>query len=151
MTLGLAGLELIKSFEDFSATAYQDDKGVWTLGYGTTRINGAPITRGMTCTEGQALDWLHEDASSALRAISRTIRVPLSENQVDALCAFAYNVGNAGFASSTLARTINAGQPVTEAMFTMWNKIRDPKTGQLRVLNGLTRRRKAEFALFANS
>ena len=33
-------IDLIKQFEGVRPAAYQDSVGVWTIGYGTTRING---------------------------------------------------------------------------------------------------------------
>ena len=36
MQTSAAGVALIKQFEGCELTAYQDDVGVWTIGYGTT-------------------------------------------------------------------------------------------------------------------
>ena len=37
MTIGVLGLNLIKSFEGLRLTAYKDVVGIWTIGYGHTR------------------------------------------------------------------------------------------------------------------
>jgi lysozyme len=150
MTLSAAGDQFIKDFEAFRSTAYPDSKGVWTIGFGTTRINGVPVRPGMTCSMEQALEWKRQDVAQFLPVIARLVRAPLNQNQIDALVSFVYNVGPGGFQASSLLKTINAGAPVTEDLFTRWNKIRDPRTGQLIVLNGLTRRRRAEYQLFTS-
>jgi lysozyme len=49
-----AGLNLIKSYEDFRSEAYQDVAGIWTIGYG--HIRG--VRPGMTITAEQALQFL---------------------------------------------------------------------------------------------
>jgi GH24 family phage-related lysozyme (muramidase) len=38
-------IDHIKSFEGFSATPYKDGRGIWTIGYGTTTINGYKVTK----------------------------------------------------------------------------------------------------------
>ena len=46
------GINLIKEFEKCILTAYQDDVGIWTIGYGTTSadksIIGTDIYEGLT-------------------------------------------------------------------------------------------------------
>lgn len=148
LQLSPSGVTFLHDAEELRLTSYPDSKGVWTIGWGTTRIDGKPVRPGMTCTEEQALAWANADCREALDAIEASVRVPLTQNQIDALCSFAYNVGIGGFKSSSLLRAINSRQPIAEDLFTRWNKIRDPKTGQLVVLNGLTNRRKREYKLF---
>ena len=146
--LSPAGDALVKEFEEFRAKAYLDAKKVPTIGYGTTRIKGVPVKLGMTCTMEQALEWKRDDDQQFLADIERLVKVPLTQNQVDALVSFVYNVGAGGFSSSTLLKAINSSKPVFEDYFVRWNKVRDPKTGKLVVLSGLTRRRQAEYKLY---
>ena len=61
MKISNAGIELIKRFEGCKLKAYQCPAGVWTIGYGTTRINGNSVQPGMTITTAQA-----EDAANAV-------------------------------------------------------------------------------------
>tara|TARA_R110000868_G_scaffold79333_2_gene225971 strand:- start:111 stop:584 length:474 start_codon:yes stop_codon:yes gene_type:complete len=145
--LGDDGVAIIIEFEGFRSESYQDIVGIWTIGYGTTRLNGKKVQQGMTITEPAAQQALKDDAQAAAQYLSDGVSVPLSQPQVDALVCFCYNVGVSAFHGSTIRRTLNAKQPVTEAMFTAWNKSR--QNGQLVPSNGLTRRRKAEFALFS--
>ena len=48
------GIDLIKSFEGLRLNAYKDAVGINTIGYGTTRINGLPVSIGASITEQQA-------------------------------------------------------------------------------------------------
>src|SRR3954469_14753181 len=149
MLLSEAGALLIRNNEAFRANAYLDSKGVPTIGYGTTLINGhVPVTMGMTCTPEQALTWFQSDCRKFVAAINDLVKIELTQNQFDALVSFVYNVGIGGFTTSSLLRAINHNQPIVEDPWTRWNKIRDPHTGQLVVLNGLTTRRQREYQHF---
>lgn len=149
------GINLIKEFESFLPTAYQDQAGIWTIGYGTIRVDGRPVTRGMTCTHDQAIAWMQDDLvefEQTVNAINLQARQPLQQHQFDACVCFAYNIGSAGFRGSTVARKIVSGRmhEITEQHFTAWNKVAIPNTNpkQYQVSNGLTRRRKSEYHLF---
>jgi len=149
MEIGQRGLDLIKRFEGYSSRAYLCPAGVWTIGYGTTRINGLPVRPGMTCDHEEAEEWLRQDCNTTAAGIYPLIYADLHQNQVDALISFAYNLGVGAFKSSSLRRAINTGQEVYEDLFTRWSKARDPRTGKLRVLPGLLARRKQEYVLFS--
>jgi lysozyme len=148
MELSTLGIQLIHGSESFRSEAYLDSKGVPTIGYGTTQVDGHPVKLGMTCTIEEAIQWFNKDSGAVLRGIERLVEVPLKQNQIDALASFCYNVGLGAFESSSLRRAINTNQTLTEDLWTRWNKIRDPKTGELIVLDGLTNRRKREFQFF---
>jgi len=150
---GIAGITLIKFFESFLGAAYKDIAGVWTIGYGTTRINGVPVKKGMVCTHAEALEWLQADIrkfEEAVRRVTPQSR-PLTQYQFDACVCFAYNIGAGGFTTSTVGKKIRSGQAatVTEANFMAWSKVRDPKTNTLVESRGLVRRRRAEYELFS--
>lgn len=145
-TLSPRGADFITTFEDFRENAYLDVAGIWTIGYGSTRIDGRPVVAGQTITREQARLAFMADVATVLRFLESSVLVPLTQSQVDALTSLCYNIGVGAFQRSTLRRTLNARQTPTEKMFTDWNKVR--KNGQLVVSNGLTRRRKAEYALF---
>lgn len=142
LTTGLRGLALLKEIEGLKLQAYQDTGGVWTIGYGTTRIDGKPVTPGLKITQPQAEEYLKRDVIRFESDVRNVIKVPLTQNQFDSLVVFTYNLGGGNLLKSTLARFINAGKPIVEDLFTRWNQ----DNGQ--VIDGLTRRRKAEFALF---
>jgi lysozyme len=151
------GLELIKSFEGCRLRAYLDSVGVATIGWGHT----AGVKIGDTCTQAQADAWLQADLADSEEIVNRGVKVPLTQQQFDALVSFVYNIGPGlpkkkdGFLwlraldvdgnpeRSTLLRKINAGNFTGAATeFPKW-----AKAGGV-VLPGLLRRRLAEQELF---
>lgn len=60
----------LKRHEGLRLTAYRDTEGVWTIGYGHTY----GVTPGMRITRAEAEDLLVEDASLAVREVSRLVR-----------------------------------------------------------------------------
>lgn len=138
------GIALIKEFEGCKLTAYQDSVGVWTIGYGWTQpVDGKPIRAGMTINQETAERLLKTGLVSYESDVSRLVKVGLTQGQFDALVSFTYNLGARSLSTSTLLRKLNAGDYVGAAdEFMRWNKAGG------KVLNGLTRRREAERALF---
>ena len=139
LTIGEKGLELIKSFEGLRLRAYLCPAKVWTIGYGHT----GDVRGGQVITQSQADDLLKQDLRRFEIAVRKLAKVPLTQNQFDALVSFAYNVGEAALSRSTLLRKLNAGDLAgTKLEFAKWNK------GGGKVLAGLTRRRADEANLF---
>ncbi|HAV1600026.1 TPA: lysozyme [Enterobacter hormaechei subsp. xiangfangensis] len=138
------GIALIKEFEGCKLTAYQDSVGVWTIGYGWTQpVDGKPIRAGMTIKQETAERLLKTGLVSYESDVSRLVKVGLTQGQFDALVSFTYNLGARSLSTSTLLRKLNAGDYAGAAdEFLRWNKAGG------KVLNGLTRRREAELALF---
>lgn len=133
------GLSLIKSFEGLRLQAYQDAVGVWTIGYGATR----GVKAGMAISKDQAERMLVNDVQRFEPDIDRLVKVPLSQNQWDALMSFVYNLGAANLESSTLLRLLNQGDYAGAAdQFPRWNRAGG------KVLQGLVKRRAAERAMF---
>jgi lysozyme len=134
-----AGLDLIKGFEGLRLRAYQDPVGIWTIGYGSTR----DVEPGQVISLDQAEDRLRSDLADAERAVDSLVSVQINDNEFAALVSFVYNVGAGAFARSTMRRLLNRGERrYAASQFARWNKAKG------RVLNGLTRRRAAEAALF---
>lgn len=138
------GIALIKQFEGCKLKAYQDSVGVWTIGYGWTQpVDGKPIRAGMTIKQETAERLLKTGLVSYESDVSRLVKVGLTQGQFDALVSFTYNLGTRSLSTSTLLRKLNAGDYAGAAdEFLRWNKAGG------KVLNGLTRRREAERALF---
>ncbi|HDT2096167.1 TPA: lysozyme [Enterobacter roggenkampii] len=138
------GIALIKEFEGCKLTAYQDSVGVWTIGYGWTQpVDGKPIRAGMTIKQETAERLLKTGLVSYESDVSRLVKVSLTQGQFDALVSFTYNLGARSLSTSTLLRKLNASDYAGAAdEFLRWNKAGG------KVLNGLTRRREAERALF---
>ena len=137
------GKKLIQEFEGFRAKAYLCPAGVWTVGYGTTRINGNKVTEGTQLTTEEAEIFLEQDLKQFEDCVNKNVLVELTQNQFDALVAFVYNVGIGNFQKSTLLKNLNSGDYESAAKeFLRWDKANGKK------LSGLTRRRKAEQKLF---
>lgn len=144
MNTSQSGINLIKGFEGKRLTAYDDGVGVWTIGYGTIKYpNGLRVKKGDTCTDTQAESYLKNDLVKFESAINRLVKVPLNQNQFDALSSFTYNLGETNLSKSTLLRKLNSKDYKGAAdQFLVWNKAGG------RVLTGLVRRREAERNLF---
>jgi lysozyme len=135
MNYSKTGLQLTERFEGCRLTAYQDQVGRWTIGYGHT----LGVQPGQTCTPEQAEEWLQNDTAWAVGVVNRLVRVPLSQGEFDSLCDFVFNLGSGNFQHSHLLELINQGDFTNAALeFQKW----DHAGGQ--VVAGLLRRRVAE-------
>ena len=86
--------------------------------------------------------FLLNDLAKVERCINN-VRVPLTQNQYDALVSFIFNVGCNAFLNSTLLKKMrNNNYDANEIL--KWNKCKG------KVSKGLTERRKREMRLFAN-
>lgn len=136
------GLHLTELFEGDILTAYRDQRGIWTIGYGHT----GNVQPGMTITQDQAENFLAADILNAAHCVNECVTTRLTQPQFDSLVDFAFNVGIGNFRHSTLLKEVNAGQfPEAVAQFDLWDHCGG-------VVNaGLLRRRKAEAAEFAEN
>lgn len=148
MQVSHAGLQFIKAWEGFEAEAYRDVAGVWTIGYGHTEgFRDGRFAEGAAVSEDEAMALLREDLGRREKAVREAVRVRLRQHEFDALASLVYNIGAGGFWRSTVLRRLNAGDRTGAGdAFLMWNKAR--VGGVLRAVRGLTRRRRAERALF---
>lgn len=135
------GLNLIKEFEGFEPTVYEDAAGYPTIGYGHLIRPGENYSCGISKAEAEAL--LREDVGVAERAVLRLINVPLSDGQFDALVSFTFNLGSGALQRSTLRRKVNREEHVhvpTEFLRWIW--------AGGKKLRGLVRRREAEVLFY---
>ncbi len=140
MKISQKGIDLVKSFEGLELKAYKDSVGILTIGWGST---GSHVTAGMTITKEQAEQLLKKDLERFERGVSDLVKVPLNQNQFDALCSFAFNLGLGNLKSSTLLEKLNSLDYQGAANEILrWNRAGG------KVLAGLTRRRIAERDLF---
>lgn len=139
-------IDKIKKHEALRLTAYLPTKDdVWTIGWGHTKT----ARQGMVITETQAEELLRQDLAWVEDTIKRLVKVPLEQNQFDALASLIFNIGGANFSKSTVLRRLNESDYKGAAdAFLMWNKQRDKQTGKMNKLRGLTIRRAEERALF---
>ena len=142
MKLSNNGLSLIKSFEGVRLTAYKavQTEKYWTIGYGHY---GPDVKQNMKITQAQADAYLKSDVARFEKAVNENVKVPLNQNQFDALVSFTYNCGEGALQRSTLLELLNQGKYKEAAdQFDLWNK----SSGK--VLAGLVKRRAKEKELF---
>lgn len=118
--------------------AMRDDKGNFIKGIENKALAYSRIT---IHSEQQAIEALKEDLKSREFLIMQRIKVPLNQNQFDALVSFVYNTGG----SDTVFRMVN--KKTDQKTFTDWFTTHYI-TGGGKKLPGLIRRRKAECDLF---
>lgn len=83
-------------------------KGTLTIGVGHTSAAGSPkVVPGMTITPAQADSILASDLGKVESQVTKLVKVPLNQNQFDALVSFQFNTG--GLANSTTLKKLNAG------------------------------------------
>ncbi|WP_462266094.1 lysozyme [Mucilaginibacter sp.] len=151
MKLSNTGEQLIKNFEGLRLKAYQDDAGVWTIGYGSTQYaDGRPVKPGEHLTDKQVADQLFRQTLTGYeQAVNTLVKVPISQHQFDALVSFTYNAGTGALKASTLLKYLNQSSYSAAAnQFLKWNKVTDKQTRRKVVSAGLSERRERERALF---
>ena len=140
LTYSTRGLALTEQFEGCCLTAYQDQVGVWTIGYGHT---GPDVKPGMAITSEQAQALLAQDVKSAAACVNNVVSVQLTQEEFDALVDFVFNLGGRAFSGSTMLRDLNARDFTgAAAQFELWDRAGGA------VVAGLLRRRQAEAELF---
>lgn len=150
------GRALIESFEGLILQAYDDandkivkpgstSKGTLTIGYGHTTAAGPPrVYVGQKITKQQADEILASDLSKVEDDVTRLVKVPVTQNQFDALVSFHFNTG--GLGRSSVLKLLNQKDYTGAAnALLQWNR------GNGQVLKGLVIRRQAEKDLFLKS
>lgn len=146
----ILAVNLITKLEGVNLNSYQDSKGIWTIGIGTTKIDGKPVAKGMTCTLEQAKKWCGEYIDCDIKCLEKWCcenEVQLNKYQCAAILSFTYNEGFSSFKKSSIARNIilNRFEEAGNA-FAMWNKIR--VNGKFIACVGLAKRRLKEKDYF---
>jgi len=150
MKIGPDGLAIVKAFESCMAKvpgkpgyfkSYYDPVNVLTIGWGHTNHHPPRIDAATMWSQAQCDAALAGDMATFEMHVNRLAKVPLKQHEFDALVSWAFNTGGPSHAS--LWRALNAGDKASiPSNLAQWNKAGG------RVLNGLTRRRKAEGLLF---
>lgn len=137
-------LALIKEFEGCHLTAYRDEVGVWTIGYGITNadrsITKTTIKKGLRITQATAEEWLEKALNKKYLPLvmKYDTRYGWNQNELDALVSFAYNIGSIDQLTANGSRS----------KATIADKMLEYNKAGGKVYRGLTRRRKAERKLF---
>ncbi len=106
MKTSLAQYQRIRMFESSGKPilkAYKDSGGHWTIGYGHTQ----DVKEGDIITPDKAEHYLMDDVELVELYLSHFVKVPLRQNQYDALVDFIFNMGIGKFAKSTLLLKLN--------------------------------------------
>lgn len=141
MKISQEGINVIKKFEGCKLRTYPDTGGIPTIGYGHT---GTDVHSGQCISQQEANNLFRKDVERFEKAVNTEVKVPLSQNQFDALVSFAFNVGQGNLHSSTLLKKLNHSDYQGAAQeFPRWCK-----DSQGHELLGLKRRREAEKKLF---
>lgn len=147
-TLSSSCIELLKKFEGFRDKAYQDQAGVWTIGYGTTRyFSGIAVQEGDTIDIETAAKYLKDYCDNSVKnEILPITKIHLKQHELDGLGCLVYNIGGSAFKKSTLLKKLNSQNPDSHLSILDFNKIRIK--GVLTFSHGLFRRRLSETLLF---
>jgi lysozyme len=138
-----AAIELIKRFEGYRRKAAQLPDGRWTIGYGHT----LSAREGARVSEADAEALLLYDLIAVANTVSDLVYADLTQNQFDALCAFALSIGLDAFRGSDVLKRVNEGA-FTQAAFALELWRRAEFEGERIVIDALVRRRAAEKLLF---
>lgn len=138
------GMKLLEQFEGLRLEAYLDSASIYTIGFGSTRYpDGSKVKKGDKITKAQAKEYKLHDLKEFENTVNTSVKVPLTQNQYDALVSLSYNIGSGAFKNSTLLKKLNSGDYKGAAeQFLVWNKVNSKK------VQGLVNRREAERNLF---
>lgn len=139
------GRKFIETWEGLRLTAYDDGTGTLTIGYGHTTAAGSPrVYAGMEITAAEADAILASDLAAVEANVNHYVSTSVSQNQFDMLVSFDLNTGELD--RSNVLAAVNAGNwAAVPGALAMWDHA--TVKGQLVVLSGLLKRRKAEWIL----
>lgn len=139
------GVQLICQFEGFKEFPYLDVGGVPSIGFGTAYydVNTRVTMKDPPISQSEAIDLLETNVNMKCEPITDMLVYPVNQNQFDALCSFAYNIGITALKNSTLLSLLNKGDVSGAAdQFLLWSHVNGV------TVPGLLNRRVAERALF---
>ena len=138
MAIAKSTLSFITKEEGLRNKAYKDSKGLWTIGVGHLIKPDEKHLLTATLTDQEVEELLQSDLKWCQDAVDNHVKVPLTQNQYDALYSLCFNIGETNFRKSTVLRKVNENdlKGAADAIL-MWNK---PEV--------LINRRKRERALF---
>lgn len=149
------GRRMLKSFEALELHPYQDQGGVWTIGWGTTQYeNGIPVSgHDKPITEERAQQLFDFEVNSKSYVLSEAFKhngIIVNQNQFDGCILLVYNIGVHQFLTSTVFKRMkkNPFDATIRDAFLMFNKITDPVTKKKFTSSGLTTRRMREARLY---
>ena len=109
MALTESTFRLIAGFEGKRNKAYKDTEGHWTTGVGHLIKPNEQHLIHTVLTDAQVEELFRSDAQWCDDAITSSVKVPLNQNQYDALASLCFNIGAHGFKTSRLVKALNTG------------------------------------------
>jgi len=140
------GLKLLKHFESYEKRAYRCPAGVWTIGWGFTRVNGVKVKKG----DVMPLEAANLELIKQLRIYENVVKKAImikkiNQNQYNALVSLCYNIGGSSFRRSSIVKLVNSRNFIGACrIFNLWSKAAGKRS------KGLLRRRMSERNLFCN-
>lgn len=122
------GAQMLTAREGVRLVPYHDSKGYCTTGIGHLiahrRCTPADIQQWTLPNRQAAIDLFRKDLVTYENAVLEAVKVPLTDNQFDALVSLCYNIGVNGFKSSkAVTARLNTGDYEGAATgFMQWNK-----------------------------
>lgn len=134
-------IALVKSFEGCTLSCVHIGDGVCTIGWGHTRpLSQCAGAGSWHITQAQADLWLMEELIAHENAVTSYFTRSFNDNQKGALTSFCYNLGAGIFKDYNFPKNGSDSQ-ITSQMMLFLNKGTQFEAG-------ITRRRKAEVALY---
>jgi lysozyme len=138
-------LEMLAHHAGIRQKPYKCPAGLWTVGVGHLIGDGKslPDSWNRTFSLEEVYAILAKDVIRFERGVERLITIPLTQNQMDAIISFTFNLGIGCLQRSSVRQKLNRGdkEGAIESL------LKYNKAGG-KVLKGLDNRRKDEAALF---
>ena len=144
MKISESGINLLKHFESYQMKAYTCPAGVWTIGWGFTRVNGRKVKKGDIMTLEAANLELVKQLRTYENVVRKAIMIKkINQYQYDALVSLCFNIGGSSFRKSSIVKLVNSRNFIGACkIFNLWSKAAGQRS------KGLLRRRISERNLF---
>ena len=140
-------IKMVKHFEGFEQTTTYDTDGAMMIGHGFRKEDIPDLKLGDTITKEEAHEVLLRVLGRFGCHVDKTIEVPISKHQRNAMTSFAYNIGPNAFKGSFVAKETNKKNYERAAdCFRYWRHVK--VDGKKIVSKGLMRRRAAEKLMY---